>query len=99
MGKRKRSERSASLKYKIFIFSFEIIKDWFTTGIHLRNHYEIIEGGFPPDAEIVQVLKGDGLIPQDIKLLVKSDSFPEVEDIENIPGQPITVRMLETANV
>ncbi|HWF05557.1 MAG TPA: hypothetical protein VHA06_17860 [Candidatus Angelobacter sp.] len=88
------------MRYRIYRFNFDILKDWFSTGIHLRNSYEILEGGLPPDAKIVSVMSYGNLlqIPEEvatgIELLVQSESFDPVDRPENIPKFPITVRSL-----
>jgi len=54
--------------------------DLFTEGFHVP--YSVDENAIPPDAQIVNVRHG---WPDTIEVLIRSDSFPELHEGEEIP--------------
>lgn len=77
------------MRYKRLIISVELFFGLFTQGFHPERGYAVIADPIPPDAKLVHVRHA---WPNQIEILISSDTFPELKKGQEIPQITPTLR-------
>jgi hypothetical protein len=64
--------------------SGELIRSWLIEGEH-EVHYKVVRDALPHDAEIINARVDWERNPNVIDLIIRSESFPEVDRLDQIP--------------
>ncbi len=79
------------MKYKRLRISTELFFSLFTEGPHPGNAYTVMADPIPPDARLVHVRHA---WPNDLEVLISSETFPEIKHGEEIPLLAPRIRQL-----
>jgi hypothetical protein len=78
-----------TMRYKRLKISPEFFLSLFTEGMHPQRAYTVIADAVPADAKLVHVRMS---WPNDLEMLISSETFPEVKKGEEIPLMTPTMR-------
>jgi hypothetical protein len=81
-----------SNKIKRLQISGELLRSWFTEGEHELRYR--IRNALPADAEIINARVDWAHNPNVLDLIIRSESFPEVQTLDKIPVLVIKIATL-----
>jgi hypothetical protein len=77
------------VKIKRLKVSAQLFFGLFSEGFHPDRAYTVVADPIPPDAQLVNLRLG---WPNDIELVIKSETFPDLKESEEIPLMQPTLR-------
>lgn len=77
------------MKYKRLKISAELFFGLFTAGHHPERAYTVMADPIPKDAQLINIRRG---WPNDIELVISSETFPALKQGDEIPLMMPTLR-------